>query len=144
MREAISSATTSSTAHFGLGPHAGNIDTITVLWPSGAVQELADVSPNQVLSLIENAEPLAGDFNSDGSVDAADYVVWRKTGGANVAGYALWRQNFGATMLDAAGSIGRLTVPEPSTLLLLVIGALVVANVAPRDHNGSRPASSRD
>ena len=25
--------------------------------------------------------PIPGDFNHDGTVDAADYVVWRKTGG---------------------------------------------------------------
>jgi hypothetical protein len=129
------------TAHFGLGPDAANIDAITVLWPSGAMQALVNISPNQILNLVENAEPLPGDFNSDGFVDAADYVVWRKANGGNMAGYAQWRANFGAIMLAAGGSLGRLTVPEPSTLLLLVIGALAVTKVAPRDHNRLRPAS---
>ena len=44
------------TAHFGLGPNSGNIDLITVVWPSGAVQELANVSANQVLNLVENVD----------------------------------------------------------------------------------------
>ena len=68
---------------------------------------------------------LAGDYNGDGAVDAADYVVWRKTGGGQ-AGYDLWRTNFGRTVGAAsraaphfvgAGSLGSanlLSVPEPS------------------------------
>ncbi len=40
---------------------------------------------------------LQGDYNTDGVVDAADYVVWRKTDGANPAGYNTWRTNFGRT-----------------------------------------------
>src|SRR4029079_5529191 len=39
---------------------------------------------------------LAGDFNRDGGVDAADYVVWRKTDGTQ-AEYVMWRSNFGET-----------------------------------------------
>jgi beta-propeller repeat-containing protein len=37
---------------------------------------------------------LSGDFNNDGTVDAADYVVWRKDGAAPVD-YSDWRGNFG-------------------------------------------------
>jgi hypothetical protein len=39
-------------AHFGLGD-AGNVDTMRVEWPSGTVQELANVAPKQILTLIE-------------------------------------------------------------------------------------------
>ena len=39
---------------------------------------------------------LAGDFNGDNVVDAADYVVWRNSGGSQSA-YDLWRANFGQT-----------------------------------------------
>ncbi len=37
------------------------------------------------------------DYNGDGTVDAADYVVWRKTGINGQQGYDDWRANFGAT-----------------------------------------------
>ena len=51
---------------------------------------------------------LQGDYNGDGSVDAADYVVWRKTDGGS-AGYNLWRTNFG----EPAGAAGT-SPPKPS------------------------------
>jgi hypothetical protein len=38
-----------------------------------------------------------GDFNSDGNVDAADYVWWRKNDGSS-GGYDEWRANFGLTV----------------------------------------------
>jgi hypothetical protein len=38
--------------------------------------------------------PLAGDFNRDGMVDAADYVFWRKNYDSS-PGYETWRANFG-------------------------------------------------
>ena len=34
-----------------------------------------------------------GDYNQDGSVDAADYVVWRKSGYSQ-ADYNTWRDQF--------------------------------------------------
>lgn len=64
-----------------------------------------------------------GDFNGDGRVDNADYVLWRKTtGGTNIDGYNIWRQNFGlASGMGAANSPQSLaTVPEPSSLPVVV------------------------
>ena len=79
---------------------------------------------------------LLGDFNNNNSVDAADYVVWRKNeialGGA--AGYNLWRANFGNTAPGSgSGTLGGGAVPEPSTLGLLVLG-LSAAFVQRRRH----------
>lgn len=62
-----------------------------------------------------------GDFNRDGLVDAGDYAVWRKSDGTQ-AGFNLWRTHFGETI--GSGSLFGSTVPEPSTLALLVIGML--------------------
>ena len=45
---------------------------------------------------------LTGDYNGDGKVDAADYVVWRKTDDAT-AGYSDWRTNFGRSSVSIAG-----------------------------------------
>jgi hypothetical protein len=61
---------------------------------------------------------LAGDYNSDLSVDAADYVVWRKTLGStndlradgsgngivDEADHAVWQANFGAALVPAGNA----------------------------------------
>jgi hypothetical protein len=60
-----------------------------------------------------------GDFNGDGTVDAADYVVWRKTNGSQT-NYTLWRSNFGKPPGSGAGATGSAgAVPEPATLVML-------------------------
>jgi sugar lactone lactonase YvrE len=66
-------------------------------------------------------ETPAGDFNDDGAIDTADYVVWRKDDGAQ-AGYDAWRANFGATV-GGADAIANASVPEPSALALLSFAA---------------------
>jgi len=59
-----------------------------------------------------------GDYNQSGKVDAADYVLWRKSIGGQYA-YNAWRQRFG--MPAPAGGMGEgAAVPEGSAL---VIGA---------------------
>jgi hypothetical protein len=86
---------------------------------------------NVQLSVIQ---ALAGDFNGDGRVDAADYVVWRKYDGTPT-GYNTWRAHFGQTagsgsaghpLGASAGSLSA-AVPEPISLglLLCVIAPLV-------------------
>jgi predicted carbohydrate-binding protein with CBM5 and CBM33 domain len=60
--------------------------------------------------MIAAAEPLAGDFNADGRVDAADYTVWRNMAGTSQQ-YAKWKENFGtARMMTSA-------VPEPNAFI---------------------------
>ncbi|MEN1679858.1 MAG: dockerin type I domain-containing protein [Planctomycetota bacterium] len=73
------------------------------------------------------APALAGDFNTDGIVDAADYTVWRDSlnatgsglaadanldGTVDVLDYALWSTNFGAVLPTNAAA-----VPEPRILI---------------------------
>jgi hypothetical protein len=75
-----------------------------------------------------------GDYNGDGKVDAADYVVWRKNPadfGGDPAGYNTWRENFG----EPAASMGGGPVPEPSSLLLMAAGLLPLGA---RHKRGSR------
>ena len=64
---------------------------------------------------------LPGDFNFDGDVDAADYVVWRKTDGTQ-AEYDTWRTHFGEMSVRRAGA--NATVPEPATLVMLIVAAV--------------------
>jgi T5SS/PEP-CTERM-associated repeat protein len=64
---------------------------------------------------------LAGDYNGNGVVDAADYVVWRKTDGTQ-QGYDTWRANFGQTAgsgASLASSRASGAIPEPATLWLM-------------------------
>lgn len=74
-----------------------------------------------------------GDYNLDGAVDAADYVIWRHNAGAmqpslaadgdgngnvNQADYDVWRSSFGSAA--PALAVANLVVPEPSTLMLMI------------------------
>jgi hypothetical protein len=72
---------------------------------------------------------LVGDFNSDGRVDAADYVVWRKGFGTlyDQGDYQDWRANFGATLDGDGAAIGNGTgaIPEPAALPCLLIAILI-------------------
>jgi len=66
----------------------------------------------------------SGDFNQNGVVDAADYVVWRKNLGGQFTeqDYQLWRQNFGAP--GSGAGVGA-PVPEPASGVAVVIGVLL-------------------
>jgi hypothetical protein len=85
----------------------------------------------QLVVLISPTAQLAfppGDFNRDGTVDAADYVVWRKGLGSTYAldDYNIWTAHFG-DVAPGSGSISQLpalpSVPEPATLLLALVAA---------------------
>jgi hypothetical protein len=67
---------------------------------------------------------IPGDFNSDGRVDGADYVFWRKNNGTP-AQFQQWRANFGAT--SGAGNSRATSIPEPELTALLCIGLLTAA-----------------
>ena len=77
---------------------------------------------------------LPGDYNNDGTVDAADYTVWRDNLGAadetalngngdgmngvDEADYALWKANYGTTLGTGSAALAQ-AVPEPATIVLL-------------------------
>ena len=67
---------------------------------------------------------LTGDYNGDGSVDAADYVLWRKENINGPSGYDDWRANFGKTAAPPAGgaALRGAPVPEPATIVLILMG----------------------
>jgi hypothetical protein len=66
---------------------------------------------------------LPGDFNQDGAVDAADFVVWRKEVNAtsDMTGYDDWRANFGRATAEASLLAGSAAVPEPTAAVAVVI-----------------------
>jgi len=83
---------------------------------------------------VNNTIELPGDYNNDGSVDAADYSVWRNnlgslnslpnddTPGVDQEDYARWKTHFGEIRLFGAGStaFNSPATPEPSAALLLI------------------------
>jgi hypothetical protein len=63
-----------------------------------------------------------GDFDGDGDVDGADFLVWQRGGSPNplsAADLATWKGNFGSAVA-AAGA-----VPEPGTLGLALMAGIV-------------------
>jgi autotransporter-associated beta strand protein len=85
-----------------------------------------------ILSVVST---LPGDFNGDARVDAADYVVWRKTGGTELQ-YNTWRTNFGQTV--GSGSLVGSPVPEPGLCTIVCYAILTIAT------GRRRPLVNRD
>lgn len=87
--------------------------------------------------------PPTGDYNRNGVVDAADYVVWRNTlgqTGTNLPAdgfedgliddfdYFIWRENFGHTSGSGAAAMAAQAIPEPGALaFVVVLGVFVTA-----------------
>lgn len=103
------------------------------------------------LSLSIAAAALPGDYNRDGAVDAADYVIWRNSEGQSVvagsgadgnsdgqitgADFSMWRAHFGQTAGAGSGDIlAGAAVPEPTLTLLAISGfaGLGFAELRPR------------
>jgi hypothetical protein len=96
-----------------------------------------------VSTLVLISEGLPGDYNHDGNVDTADFVVWRKLAGqtgdlaadgnednvVDADDYTLWRANFGRSATDS-GQGRAAAVPEPLSLSLVLVASLL--GLAPR------------
>jgi hypothetical protein len=78
------------------------------------------------------ADADTGDFNEDGIVDAADYVVWRKGLGTTYTqdDFNVWRANFGETV--GSGATTSSTIPEPATWFLSISIAFIGMTLRPR------------
>jgi hypothetical protein len=97
------------------------------------------------LSVASVAPMLLGDYNGDGTVNAADYSVWRDAmteaetdllndptpGLVDETDFAYWRAHFGETLGGGAGLPGAASrlaaVPEPAAATLMILAALVVS-----------------
>jgi sugar lactone lactonase YvrE len=89
------------------------------------------------------SQPVVGDYNGNGLVDGADYVVWRDSLGQTGAGlpadgdsdgsvdnddYGVWRGHFGNGSGSGSSLGGNSAVPEPNSLVILLItGAAIIS-----------------
>jgi hypothetical protein len=78
---------------------------------------------------------LIGDYNGDGTVDAADYVLWRRVYHSSDL-YSLWHARFGAsTNDDFMSSADSATVPEPMFALVVNLAIVALSALRRRDHS---------
>ena len=102
-------------------------------WSALRLTQVAPITP----------PPITGDYNGNGVVDAADYVVWRNTLGQTGStltadgydddiidelDYLIWQENFGHTSgsgSSSGGSGALAAVPEPVTFSLLALAGVI-------------------
>jgi hypothetical protein len=118
--------------------------------PDGLAWSLGGDEHRVVLSVVP---ALAGDYNVDGRVNAADYVLWRRAANQSGAGlaadgnqsgavtgadYDFWRSHYGNA---AAAGASLAAIPEPGSVLSLLIGLSIAPLVRPLKQNARRSAS---
>ena len=98
------------------------------------------LSPAEIQTLFNIAPSGApGDYNGNGAIDAADYVVWRDNlgttntipndltpGMVTQADYDVWRANFGKPTIGSGA--GNVAVPEPASLTILLVCLAILAH----------------
>ncbi|MGD9635523.1 MAG: dockerin type I domain-containing protein, partial [Pirellulales bacterium] len=89
-------------------------------------------------TLVLVSDGLPGDFNRDGTVDAADFTVWQDSLGTtgntaadanednivDVEDYAFWQANFGRSEILGGGALAAVPEPASGALFLLSICGL--------------------
>ncbi len=108
------------------GTVAGAFASLQLPSVPGLVWNTSQLSAG-IVSIV--AAGIPGDYNNNGVVDAADYVLWRENPsayGGSPAGYNTWRTNIGQTAGSGTGSSLGFTdtsVPEPAGIVLLAVAA---------------------
>ena len=121
------------------GSLSGTFSSLALPTLTGLTWDTSQLYTNGVLSVASAGIP--GDYNNNGTVDAADFVVWRKNRGTTnvlpndpiggmigTAQYDTWRTHFGpfagsgAVRSDGLSGNG---IPEPKSLVLLILTTLM-------------------
>ncbi len=137
----------------GGNSHSIAFDTSTIGLKSGVITITSTsqgVEGGLVTIPISFTVVLPGDYDGNGIVDAADYSIWRASLGENVTigsgadgdrngiidegDFSVWQTHFGDSAIAAAAKLADVAVPEPTSLVLLLIGACLV---------GRRPTTLR-
>jgi hypothetical protein len=109
---------------------------VTIDATTGTVSDIGPSLNSLDAIAFQPAPSLPGDYINNGTVDAGDYVLWRKyqgttrvlpndpTGGTiGASQYTTWRANFGKPSASGTGSTVSAAVPEPIALILLMFVA---------------------
>lgn len=130
----------------GLFKTAGAKDLVFQFVLGGQSQSTTGVVLYQAASTVVG---VTGDYNNDGTVNAADYTIWRdhlnqnfqlqNEGGISpgvVDGddYTFWKSRFGATSGSGGGSLATAAVPEPAAWLLLAFATLGLVGTRRTNH----------
>lgn len=118
----------------GTEPWRGLIDGVRIYDHALTASEILNIY--QAESAVTHP---AGDYNDNGTVDAADYTVWRdhlnqtfqlpnevsgvSPGSVTTADYDEWKSRFGNA---GTGSLAANAVPEPASAVLLVLAGVVI------------------
>ncbi|MEM9914746.1 MAG: PEP-CTERM sorting domain-containing protein [Planctomycetota bacterium] len=117
----------------------GTFDNIALPTLGGGLEFDVLYEASRVALSVVAINLLAGDYNGNGVVDAADYTVWADNFGStaalaadgngngvvDAADYTIWADNFGTS---AAASQGLTLIPEPTSLALLAVGVGLTAS----------------
>jgi hypothetical protein len=115
---------------------------------------LAGLPPLGTLTFTVLPNELAGDFNLDGQIDAADGQVWQfgygnfqdgsaqvvdgdanQNGRVNGSDFLHWQQNHGESLAESTAAV---SIPEPQPLMLLSVGLAVTLGYRPHSCNFAR------
>jgi hypothetical protein len=114
-----------------------NVDDALTSLRLASKERGTDPGPQLLLTLASGA--LAGDYDENGAVDAADYNVWRqnvdtsnsaadgnRNGTVDSADYVIWRDNQGATLPGTAMGAGfeGAAAPEPCGSIYFLLASL--------------------
>lgn len=141
---------TNRTTYWTLGPFAGiGAKSLNLTAPAGAIRGSYPIN----VTLAGGSEDwgttgtftvkvgVPGDYNDNGVVDAADYVLWRKggplqfevdtPGTVNSTDYTAWRARFGKNTAGSGSGLSLITeVPEPGILVLAFFELMAVTLLA--------------
>jgi formylglycine-generating enzyme required for sulfatase activity len=131
----------------------GAFDTTATMLNASNRESIAPTSENESTGFrLATVPPVPGDYNANNTVDAGDYVLWRKylgqsvtlpnddTPGTSSGDFDVWRAHFGQPPGSGSASGNFLTsaIPEPSSAIAGLLGLLLVAFGRPRQKFAAR------
>lgn len=154
LAQLVAPATPTQLKLLGWGSQIGASSATAVTFLNGAALPYA-IQGDGLYVTVQASAGLAGDYNEDGKIDAADYTVWRDNLGAatitnrgagisgpvGTADLNYWKAHFGEGM--GSGATAGAAIPEPSTACLLFEITILVGTVRSRIRPRSRSARSR-